>query len=205
MGAHWALAGARGERAAGNGAAMRIAPLAFLLDPENSSQRLLIRDVSRITHHNEEAYVGALAVIYAIRFASANKPERSSELLELVSSKLPDSKTRDNLYKLSILTEVTDITQAVEVSGNSGYVAESVPLAIYCAQLASSFSLKTIFSSAIQAGGDTDTIASITGQITGAFIGFDSISKDTFVGIQNIECVIDMAKRFANYASSKLN
>jgi ADP-ribosyl-[dinitrogen reductase] hydrolase len=31
-GGHWALCGARGERAAGNGAAMRIAPLAFLLD-----------------------------------------------------------------------------------------------------------------------------------------------------------------------------
>jgi len=32
-GQHWALAGAKGERAAGNGAAMRIAPLAFCLDP----------------------------------------------------------------------------------------------------------------------------------------------------------------------------
>jgi len=31
-GAHWALAGARGEISAGNGAAMRIAPLAFHLD-----------------------------------------------------------------------------------------------------------------------------------------------------------------------------
>ena len=32
-GAHWALAGAKGERSAGNGAAMRVAPLAFVLDP----------------------------------------------------------------------------------------------------------------------------------------------------------------------------
>ncbi len=31
-GAHWALAGRTGERAAGNGAAMRIAPLAFKVD-----------------------------------------------------------------------------------------------------------------------------------------------------------------------------
>ena len=34
-GAHWALSGAKGERSAGNGAAMRVAPLAFLLDPAN--------------------------------------------------------------------------------------------------------------------------------------------------------------------------
>jgi ADP-ribosylglycohydrolase len=33
-GVHWALAGSRGEYSAGNGAAMRIAPLAFLLDPQ---------------------------------------------------------------------------------------------------------------------------------------------------------------------------
>src|SRR5438552_3781456 len=31
-GAHWAMAGDGGERAAGNGAAMRIAPLAFFLN-----------------------------------------------------------------------------------------------------------------------------------------------------------------------------
>src|SRR5215475_8879071 len=42
-GQHWALAGAKGERAAGNGAAMRIAPLAFCLDPKNTGDRQLIR------------------------------------------------------------------------------------------------------------------------------------------------------------------
>jgi ADP-ribosylglycohydrolase len=44
-GAHWALAGARGERAAGNGMAMRIAPLAFLVDPAADADRLLVRGV----------------------------------------------------------------------------------------------------------------------------------------------------------------
>jgi len=39
VGGHWALVGATGERAAGNGAAMRIAPLAFFLDPNVDSQR----------------------------------------------------------------------------------------------------------------------------------------------------------------------
>src|SRR5215475_732430 len=66
-GVHWALAGSRGEYAAGNGAAMRIAPLAFLFDPDKPTERTLIRDVCRITHHNDEAYIGALAVVIAIR------------------------------------------------------------------------------------------------------------------------------------------
>lgn len=60
-GVHWALAGAKGEMAAGNGAAMRIAPLAFHLDPAINEERQIIRDVCRITHHNEESYAGALS------------------------------------------------------------------------------------------------------------------------------------------------
>ena len=51
-GVHWALAGAKGEMAAGNGA-VRIAPLAFHLDPKLVPDRQVLRDVCRITHHNE--------------------------------------------------------------------------------------------------------------------------------------------------------
>ena len=66
-GAHWALSGARGEFAAGAGAAMRAAPLAFFLDPRLDQDRQAIRDVSRITHHSDEAYAGALAMVLAVR------------------------------------------------------------------------------------------------------------------------------------------
>lgn len=38
-GAHWSLAGRGGERAAGNGVAMRIAPLAFCLDARKPESR----------------------------------------------------------------------------------------------------------------------------------------------------------------------
>jgi ADP-ribosyl-[dinitrogen reductase] hydrolase len=60
-GGHWALVGRKGDQAAGGGAAMRIAPLAFCLDLKVYRERQLLRDVCRITHHNDEAYVGALA------------------------------------------------------------------------------------------------------------------------------------------------
>ena len=53
VGAHWALVGRKGEYAAGNGAAMRIAPLGYCLNPHKEKDRIIIRDVCRITHHNE--------------------------------------------------------------------------------------------------------------------------------------------------------
>jgi hypothetical protein len=41
VGTHWAVAGATGEYAAGNGVAMRVAPLAFVLDPNDSAHRVI--------------------------------------------------------------------------------------------------------------------------------------------------------------------
>src|SRR5882724_10445988 len=99
VGGHWALVGNKGERAAGNGAAMRIAPLAFCLDPANAEDRRTIRDVSRITH-NEEAYVGALAIAISIRAAFDGRWNGEPTLLRLVIDCLPDSRVRDRIIEL---------------------------------------------------------------------------------------------------------
>jgi ADP-ribosyl-[dinitrogen reductase] hydrolase len=99
-GVHWALAGNRGEYSAGNGAAMRIAPLAFLLDPSNPSDRAIIRDVCRITHHNDEAYVGALAVVLAIRSVLAGTWSQQRSFLSVVVDSMPDSSVRDRVREL---------------------------------------------------------------------------------------------------------
>ena len=48
FGGHWSQVGRRGEYAAGNGAAMRIAPIAFKEEITNSE----IRDICIITHNN---------------------------------------------------------------------------------------------------------------------------------------------------------
>lgn len=89
-GAHWALAGARGEFAAGSGSAMRAAPLAFVLDPAASTDRQTIRDISRITHHSDEAYAGALAMIAAIQIV-ARRRSVPPGLLHQVQELLPDT------------------------------------------------------------------------------------------------------------------
>ena len=99
-GAHWALSGTRGEFASGSGAAMRAASLSFFLDPTINDHRRTIRDVSRITHHSDEAYAGALAVVVALRHCArfAVVPE---DLLSSVADELPDTAVRDRLVELS--------------------------------------------------------------------------------------------------------
>lgn len=178
MGGHWALAGARGEMAAGNGAAMRAAPLAFRLDPAEAQDRQLLRDVCRITHHNEEAYIGGLAVVLAIRSVAFGRLSSTTNLLRQVARDLPDSLVRDRLEAIDSLAEDTPVTQVAQTFGSSGYVVESVPLALYAARSIDRAGLVEVLRGAIEAGGDTDTIASIAGQIAGAWLGARQVPSD---------------------------
>ncbi len=160
-GAHWALAGRRGEHAAGNGAAMRIAPLAFFVDATDPAHRQTIRDVCRITHHNDEAYVAGLAVLLAMQL-----PQGTANSMAQIAHTLPDTRVRDTLWALADLPPDTTVRDAAKVSGISGYAPESVPLALFVAMAATD--LKAGLFAAVSCGGDTDTIASIAGQVLGA-------------------------------------
>lgn len=163
-GAHWALAGARGEYAAGSGAAMRVAPFAFILDPHASSARRVLRDACRITHHNDEAYAGALAIAIAVRQCSVTLGV-PPDLLAAVGEALPDTAVRDRLAELAPLTD-SPVSVAARF-GNTGHVVEAVPLALYIACRAAN-SIEDAARTAAWAGGDTDTIAALAAQVVGA-------------------------------------
>ena len=157
-GAHWALAGARGEFAAGAGAAMRAAPLAWMLDLENSSDRGIFRDVCRITHHNEEAYAGALAFSLALR--EMTKPH-APELRQILAS-TPDSRVRDRLKQI-FKPEGLAIQPP-----QSGHCAELVPFAISIAFTVHDAPLADALRVVIRAGGDTDTAGALVGALIGS-------------------------------------
>ena len=174
QGGHWALAGMRGERAAGNGAAMRIAPLAFLPDPADLSDRRTIRDVCRITHHNEEAYVGALAIVAAVRSAWMGTWTGTPDLLDRVVPLLPDSRVRERMDEIRRLGPHVPLAEIAGRLGNSGYVVESIPLALRGAEQVQSLGFPGMLEQLISSGGDTDTIASIAGQIAGTVLGYEA-------------------------------
>lgn len=160
-GAHWALSGARGEFAAGAGAAMRAAPLAFFLDPHREQDRRTLRDVARITHHSDEAYAGALAMILAVRHSSSDRGV-PADLLAAVAAELPDTAVRDRMLELASATDETAARLGV-----SGHVVDAVPLALRIASVPG-VSCADAVRTAIAYGGDTDTIAAMAAQILGA-------------------------------------
>jgi len=195
-GGHWALAGRKGERAAGNGAAMRAAPLAFCLDPSDHGARRTIRDVSRITHHHEEAYAGALAVVVAAHAAAGGLWDGSNDLLRLVIGVLPDTQTRDRLVALTEIDKETPLLEIARRFGCSGYVAESVPLALCGASRIRSLGFKTLLIELIACGGDTDTNASMAGQVAGALIGRGLLPEDLIARTPDRRLVEAVASAF---------
>jgi ADP-ribosylglycohydrolase len=200
-GTHWALAGARGEFSAGNGAAMRIAPLAFVLNPADPDDRITIRDVCRITHHNDEAYVGALAVMLAIRAAISGTYIERARLLGSIAGELPDSSVRDRILQfLELRIPPSEVAQRF---GASGHVVDSVPLALYCAHDINGVELDVVLARTISIGGDTDTIASITGQIAGAVVGLEGVPQGLLADVDGAQEVRAIANAFANFVEER--
>ena len=170
VGGHWALVGRKGEYAAGNGAAMRIAPLVF---SEKLTKRKL-RDICYITHQNEEAYIGALCIVNSIQAIFNKNWSGEENLIEILIPQIPDTRVRDRLM------EIKDMKNLMEVGelGNDGYVVNSVPLAIAAANQIKEKGMSEIFNDLIKIGGDTDTNCSMAGQIMGTLIGINGIPKD---------------------------
>ena len=205
QGGHWALAGMRGERAAGNGAAMRIAPLAFLLDPADLSDRRTIRDVCRITHHNEEAYVGALAIVAAVRSAWMGTWTGTPDLLDRVVPLLPDSRVRERMDEIRRLGPHVPLAEIAGRLGNSGYVVESIPLALRGAEQVQSLGFPGMLEQLISSGGDTDTIASIAGQIAGTVLGYEALPMPLVERLPERELVNSIAVKFSHIVCNSLD
>jgi len=198
-GMHWALAGARGERAAGNGAAMRIAPLAFFLDPSNPTDRTKIRDVARITHHNDEASVGALAVVIAVRAAASGQLVRPENL----AHQLPDTRVRDYLLTLAGHPSWTLEDIAREI-GSSGYTPETIAFSVAAANRIVHTGIEATMHELNAFAGDADTIGSIAGQIAGAFLTSTNLRASVLARVRGGAQITEIAERFAVAAASSI-
>jgi len=181
VGGHWALVGRSGEYAAGNGAAMRIAPLAF----KQQVDRQTLKDICSITHKNDEAYIGALAIYNSIVNAINGDWIGDADLIEKVVNELPDTKVKDRLIELSSIKEMS-IAEIGKRYKPTGYVVDSVPISVFAAQKINQLGIKEIFTELIKLGGDTDTTCSMTGQIIGALIGDKEIPYDFLERYNNL-------------------
>jgi len=136
----------------GNGAAMRVSPCGFVAQTENEA-KMLSKIVTEVTHNHPEGIKGAEAVVIAI-FMARNG-----------ASKDDIKKRIENEYYQLDFTLVS-IRQTYKFDATC---QNTVPQAIQAFLESNSF--EDAIRNAISIGGDSDTIAAITGGIAEAFYG----------------------------------
>lgn len=181
----------------GNGSAMRVAPIGLLYSDNPAKLREIVYKSSSITHSHELGKEGAALQAYAVALAlntpSDEEIDREAFLLKLQNF------AQNELYKEKIantkeLLGEQDRARVVAVLGNGIEALNSVPTAIYCF-LKQPKSYKDSVIYAISLGGDTDTIASMAGAISGAYLGIEAIPQEWRLKLENKAYIEDLAEK----------
>ena len=179
----------------GNGSAMRIAPIGVFYHDNLTLLRDVACESSRITHAHtlgkEGAALQACAIALATNLASPSALDRGNFLVELIDF------AQDDIYKqkLAIAKEILESPNESRVIIELGHGIEafnSVPTAIYCF-LSEPDSFARAVLLAISLGGDTDTIAAMTGAISGAFLGIEYIPEEWRSKLENRVYIEELA------------
>ncbi len=183
-GTHWTRSGTPAPYA-GNGSAMRAAPLGLLFGENIRSMVEATVEQSLITHLDSRCSAGAVAVAGAVSLAAKRAPVSNEELLgALAELTAPvDQSVTEAIRGLQrwahlspagaahrLHEERLDPTLAGEWQGISAFVTPSVVWSLY-AFLHTPDDYWGTVCTAIGIGGDTDTMAAIAGAISGARLG----------------------------------
>jgi len=180
-----------GVFSAGNGAAMRTAPIAafFLNDPARRKAFTVAQ--TRVTHSDPKAAIGALAVVELIAlFLKSDATPAPEAVLKTLYAISKDSEWRNIVQLLETdLREKVGIQELLpKLGGNpekgvSGYVYQTVP-AVILSGIRNDWDFLSTVSEIIAAGGDTDTTAAIAGALCGACGGVNRIPKVWIAGVK---------------------
>ncbi|KAF0134007.1 MAG: ADP-ribosylglycohydrolase [Candidatus Saganbacteria bacterium] len=191
----WNDCGFNGELAAGNGAAMRIYPIALFSYADFDQLKRNCELVAAITHNNQEAINGSLAVAYIIA-RIINATFDKNNILKDVISFIGKSKMQEKLNDVSIVLNDSSISfeEALELLGTRGSVFETVGSSVYIfLKFLDSFKEALVHS--VSYGGDADTIGTIVGAISGAYHGIEAIPQEWVNGVEKSEELLKKAEQ----------
>ncbi len=162
-----------GEGSYGNGAAMRVAPVALHAYPNQRRAAEIAHKTALITHTHREGIDGAVAQAVAITALLQATPGSSpEELTRIVLAHVKSSVFRSKLMFIDDHIRERGLSGMADVLGTGIAAHTSVPPAFSPTQSAS------VTRCAISLGGDTDTIAAMTGALAGAHNGLSAIPEN---------------------------
>ena len=222
-GISWRESGTLGTN--GNGIAMKIAPLAAYYWQKNRSADLTEADNIQIaqqaamTHRSDVAVMSGFVQIKSLIYCLEQNPESFSEadfqinilnamkLITELSNWAGELSTPDDslyYYRLSMIgtdwLKEMKITSSAELAekfgGAKGNVVDSQPFSLLMF-LRHPKSIETLYDT-VNAGGDTDTNASMVGALLGALNGTQIFPSHLINGLRQKDYVLDLANRFCD-------
>jgi poly(ADP-ribose) glycohydrolase ARH3 len=194
QGVSWQTAGDRlfGGGSFGNGAAMRSAPVGVLFAADPARLVDVADRSARITHTHPLGRGGATLQALAVGLAVASDPDLPLDVAHFLGRLAPAILPAWEAYRhlLGHVRELLDsppsADQVLRRLGNDTTAMRSVPTALYCF-LAHPDSFTDCVLTAVNLGGDTDTIAAMAGALAGARLGAQAIPTEWQASLENGE------------------
>jgi ADP-ribosylglycohydrolase len=198
-GTPWPIAAASafdGQGSAGNGAAMRVAPLgAWYADSLPRAATQAARS-AEVTHAHPDGIAGAVAVAVAAAIAAGarlgGRMPTAAQLLSAVAFRTTVGHLRDGLERAVRLAGRDPAEAAYELgSGARALARDTVPFALW---VAATFlgDYPAAVRSCVAAGGDVDTTAAIAGGVVAAYTGAAGVPADWLAAREPLPAWLDV-------------
>ncbi len=191
-------AGPRDERSNGNGALMRILPLAVYFAKAQPATRIpLVMEASCVTHgHMRSQLACAFYVELAVRLMHGVSP---AEAIAATQAQFVPILDEHDPHERAEFAPVLDpaLTQRDEraISG-SGYVMHTLTAALWCCLRAGAYEEAVLM--AVNLGEDTDTTGAVTGGLAGLIWGVDAIPERWRRALARLDAIETLLTAFAD-------
>lgn len=186
-----------GSGSFGNGAAMRVAPVALYARGDLAKSAVLGRSSAMVTHAHPIGAEAAVVQAVAVAHALSASDDTAEHLLGSLDDAIDQAELRLALAKVERMDPSTEPGEVAAAVGTGVAGHEAVPAAI-AAFILRRDSFEDALTFAWSMGGDTDTIGSMAVAIAGARLGFDSIPERWVRAVEGTGQLIELADRLAS-------
>lgn len=150
----------------GNGALMRILPVALAADKDSVDKMVVVKSVAGLTHNHPISHIACFIYSFMVQnlMNGIDKREALSNAIQVVGELYGCSEAWQEYRFLSEIGKYD-----VDEIRSSGYVVDTLEAAIWC--LLNSCNYKDCVLLAVNLGEDTDTVAAVAGGLAGILYG----------------------------------
>ena len=182
----------------GNGSLMRVLPLAYLRDKSKDEEFVqLIENVSSLTHRHKRSKLAC--IIYVVFAAQLYKGFDKSDALDYALAfvhKYCEKEYREELSHYKNVLNKAIIKADKNRISSTGYVVDTLESVLWSFFNTASYEEAVL--TAINLGGDTDTIGALVGGLAGLYYGFTKIPDRWKQNILKKHEIAELCREYSN-------